>query len=55
MHDSLSDRAADLARLAMTISTTLDCAEDTIQSINHTLAELASLGVRDFQITGPVV
>lgn len=42
-------------RLAMTISTTLDCAEDTIQSINHTLAELASLGVRDFQITGPVV
>jgi hypothetical protein len=55
MNDSLSERAADLSRLAMTISTTLDCAEDTIRSLNHTLAELASLGVRNFQITGPVV
>ena len=55
MHDFLSTRAADLSRLAMTIQTNLDSAEDTIQNINHTLAELASLGVQDFQITGPVV
>ena len=55
MHDFLSTRAADLSRLTMTIQTNLDSAEDTIQNINRTLAELASLGVQDFQITGPVV
>jgi len=55
MHDLLSLRAADLSRLAMTIQTNLESAEDTIHSINLTLTELASLGVRDFQITGPVV
>ena len=48
MHDFLSLRAADLSRLAMTIQTNLDSAEDTIQRINHSLAELASLGVQDF-------
>jgi hypothetical protein len=31
----LSLRAADLSRLAMTIQTHLDSAEDTIQRINH--------------------
>ena len=55
MHDFLFLRAADLLRLAMTIQTNLESAEDTIHSINLTLTELASLGVRDFQITGPVV
>lgn len=39
MHDFLSTRAADLSRLTMTIQTNLDSAEDTIQNINHTLAE----------------
>jgi hypothetical protein len=37
MHDFLSLRAADLSRLAMTIQTHLDSAEDTTQSINHSL------------------
>jgi hypothetical protein len=55
VHDFLSLRAADLSRLAMTIQTNLDSAEDTIQRINNSLAELATLGVQDFQITGPVV
>jgi len=40
----LSLRAADLSRRAMTIQTNLDSIEDTIQSINHTLAAFGFTG-----------
>ncbi len=55
MHAFVSVRAADFSRLTIPIQTSLNSAEDTIQNINHTLSELASLGVQEFQITGPVV
>ena len=43
MHDFLSERAG------------LDQAESAIPSINQQLAELARLGMSDFQIEGPTI
>ncbi len=50
MHDSLTKHAAQLARLAMMIRIGLENAESAIPGINDLLAELATLGVTDFQV-----
>ena len=55
MHDVLKQQAAQLARLAMMIRIGLDSAESAIPGINDLLAELATLGVTEFQIEGPAV
>jgi hypothetical protein len=55
MHDSLTKHAAQLARLAMMIRIGLDSAEAAIPSINDQLAELATMGVTDFQVEGPAI
>lgn len=55
MHEFLSERAGQLQRLAATIRTGLDQAESAIPSINQQLAELARLGMSDFQIEGPTI
>ena len=55
MHEFLSERAGQLERLATTIRTGLDQAESAIPSINQQLAELARLGMSDFQIEGPTI
>ena len=55
MHDFLSERAGQLQRLATTIRAGLDQAESAIPSINQQLAELARLGMSDFQIEGPTI
>jgi len=55
MNDSLLDRATDLVRLASTIRSGLETAERTIPAINEHLADLATLGITDFQIEGPTV
>jgi len=55
MHDSLTKHAAQLARLAMMIRIGLESAESAIPGINDLLAELATLGVTDFQVEGPAV
>lgn len=55
MNDVLNERAAQLARLAMMMRIGLDNAESAIPGINDQLAELATLGITDFQIEGPAV
>ena len=55
MHEFLSERPGQLQRLATTIRTGLDQAESAIPSINQQLAELARLGMSDFQIEGPTI
>ena len=55
MNDSLLDRATDLVRLATTIRSGLESAERTIPAINEHLADLATLGITDFQIEGPTI
>ena len=55
MHDSLTKHAAQLARLAMMIRIGLESAESAIPGINDLLAELATLGVTDFQVEGPAI
>ena len=55
MHDFLSERAGPLERLATTIRTGLDQAESAILSINQHLAQLARLGMSNFQIEGPTI
>ena len=55
MHDLLTLRVVELVRLATKIQNHLESAEDSIHSVNHTLAELAALRVRDLQIVGPLV
>jgi hypothetical protein len=55
MHDVLNQQAAQLARLAMMIRIGLDSAESAIPGINDLLAELARLGVTEFQVEGPAV
>ena len=53
MHEFLSERVGQLERLATTIRTGLDQAESAIPCINQQFAELARLGMSDFQIEGP--
>ena len=55
MHKILSDRAAELARLATTIRFGLAAAEALIPIINVQLDELAALGVVSHQVEGPGV
>ena len=55
MNDSLLIRATDLVRLATTIRSGLESAERTIPAINEHLADLATLGITDFQIEGPTI
>ena len=55
MNASLLNRATDLVRLATTIRSGLESAERTIPAINEHLADLATLGITDFQIEGPTI
>ena len=55
MHDLLHERTAQLARLAGSLHDGLQAAEASIPAINQHLAELAAIGVTDFQIEGPVI
>ena len=45
----------DLVRLVTTIRSGLESAEWTIPAINEYLADLATLGITDFQIEGPTI
>lgn len=55
MHEVLSERSAELARLAATIRSGLEQAEAMIPSLNDQLAELALLGITNHQVEGPSV
>ena len=55
MHDVLKQQAEQLARLAMMIRIGLQSAESAIPGINDLLAELATLGVTEFQVEGPAI
>ena len=55
MHDVLKQQAEQLARLAMMIRIGLQSAESAIPGINDSLAELATLGVTEFQVEGPEI
>jgi hypothetical protein len=55
MHEMLSGRAAELARLAATIRSGLEEAEATIPAINDQLSQLAMLGIASHQVEGPSV
>jgi hypothetical protein len=55
MKDVLDERAAQVARLAMMIRIGLGSAESAIPGINEQLAELAAMGITNFQIEGPAV
>jgi len=55
MHEILHERTAHLARLVRSLHDGLQAAEASIPAINQHLAELAAVGVTDFQIEGPVL
>lgn len=55
MHEILHERTAHLARLAGNLHDRLQAAEASIPAINQHLAQLAAVGVTDFQIEGPVI
>lgn len=55
MHKFLSERAAELARLAATVRSGLEEAEAIIPPLNDQLSELAMLGVAHHQVEGPSV
>jgi hypothetical protein len=55
MHETLSERAAELARLAATIRSGLEEAEATIPAINEQLNQLALLGIASHQVEGPSI
>ena len=55
MHEFLSERAAELARLAAMIRSGVDQAEAMIPPLNDQLSELAMLGITYHQVEGPSV
>jgi len=55
MHKFLSERAAELARLAATVRSGLEEAEAIIPPLNDQLSELAMLGVAHHRVEGPSV
>ena len=55
MHEFLSERAAELARLAVTIRSGLEQAEAMIPALNDQLNELAMFGITNHQVEGPGV
>jgi len=55
MHDSLTKHTAQLARLAMMIRIGLESADAAIPGISDQLAELATMGLTDFQVEGPAI
>ena len=56
MRDSLTKHAAQLARLATMIQIVLESAASAIPGINDDqLAELATMGLTDFQVEGPAI
>jgi len=55
MNETLSDRAAELARPAETIPSGLAQAEAMIPTLNDQLDELAMLGVTSHQVEGPSI
>ncbi|MFM7035790.1 MAG: hypothetical protein ACKOYJ_11525 [Planctomycetia bacterium] len=55
MHDVLKQRAADVARLAVRMRSSLDEAASTIPGINEQLATLAEIGIGNLQFEGPFI
>jgi hypothetical protein len=55
VHELLSVRAEELSRLATTVRSNLDQAEELIPVVNRQLAELAAMGVEDLQVEGPAI
>lgn len=55
MHEILHERTALLSQLGMTLRTGLQAAEASIPTVNQHLAQLAAVGVTDFQIEWPVI
>jgi hypothetical protein len=55
MHEFLSERAAELVRLAATIRSGLEQAEAVIPPLNDQLNELAMLGITSHQVEGPSI
>lgn len=55
MHEILNEHSAQLAHLSTTLRNGLQAAEASIPAINQHLAELAAVGVTDFQVAGPVL
>ena len=55
MQEFLSERAAELTRLAATIRSGLEQAEAMIPPLNDQLNELAMLGVTSHQVEGPSI
>jgi hypothetical protein len=55
MHHSLSRRADELAILAGLLRSSVSLADSAIPSINEPLAELAAMGIDNYEIEGPLV
>ena len=55
MHNTLSDRAEELARLVDLIRTSLSLADSAIHPINAQLEELAAMGIDNLELEGPLV
>ena len=55
MHDTLSGRAEELARLTDLIRTSLSLADSAIPPINVQLDELAAMGLDNLELEGPLV
>jgi hypothetical protein len=55
MHETLSEQATELAKLAATIRSGLEEAESTIPAINDQLSQLSMLGIASHQVEGPSI
>lgn len=55
MHNTLSGRAEELARLVDLIRTSLSLADSAIHPINAQLDELAAMGIDNLELEGPLV
>jgi hypothetical protein len=55
MHDTLSGRAEELAHLTDLIRTSLSLADSAIPPINAQLDELATMGLDNLELDGPLV
>jgi hypothetical protein len=55
MNDTLAVQVEELARLATLLRTGLTESEATMPVINDQLAELADVGITDFEFEGPII
>lgn len=55
MYETLSGRAEELGRLTDLIRTSLSLADSAIPEINSQLDELATMGINNVELEGPVV